>query len=119
MDARDAQHAAPRPREGPAPPGDRKQKPVVEHVLRALEGGGLDGLDPQLLRKLPSKFHQIGCVLLLQGLDDTVASLDAALLRRIGEAYLTLPQLKVWDVDDLVVVTLFICLPQGRKGGRA
>jgi hypothetical protein len=51
----------------------RKLKPCVEHVLRVL---GPDAL-------------------LLQGVDDEVAGLEAPLLRRIGEAYLTVPQLKV------------------------
>jgi hypothetical protein len=70
----------------------RKLKPCVEHVLRVL---GPDALPQELKHKLPSKFHLIGAVLLLQGVDDEVAGLEAPLLRRIGEAYLTVPQLKV------------------------
>lgn len=76
-----------------------EEQPQQRHAPshRSLLYQQLDGIiSPDLICKLPLKWHLIGSVVLLQGLDagllDALSSSSSS-ARIVGEAYLALPQL--------------------------
>ena len=79
------------------PPPRKKGKPKkpLQHVREVLEPLGLDA---KVLDALPKKWHLVGDVMLLQAVDGAILALDNETLRKMGEAYLSCPQIRAASV---------------------